>query len=152
MLVMVLVALQLAACGGKSNGETTTSSVSSSNNLALSNAPSTASTSKVDSSTAPPTSSTPPPAPSTGVLRLSWTAPVSRSDGSPLRLSEIDGFHIYLGKAPNAYTSQVNVANGAAQSVTVTKLAPGTYYLVMTTYDMNGLESGYSPVISKTVL
>ena len=144
MLIMVLVALQLAACGGNSNGDKIATTVSNSD-LALSNTPSTGSTSKVDSSIAPPTSGT-------GSLKLNWNPPVSRTDGSPLMPSDIDGFYIYYGKKSGSYTSQIKVADGAAQSVTVTNLAAGVYYLVMTTYDVNGLESGYSPVISKTVL
>jgi hypothetical protein len=157
LLVMVVVALQLAACGGNSNGDTITTTDSTSG-LALSKAASTGSTAKVPSSiasapsvtTAPSATTTPPAV--TGSFKLNWTLPVARADGSPLLLSDIDGFHIYLGKKPGAYTSQINVANGAAQSTTVTNLAVGTYYLVMTTYDVSGRESGYSPVISKQAL
>lgn len=145
MLVMVLAAMQLAACGGSSNDHEIAKTTASNGGLALSTTPSTGYNSTVDSSIAPPTSAT-------GSLKLNWTPPVSRTDGSPLLPSDIDGFHIYYGKKPDSYPSQINVADGTAQSITVTNIATGVYYLVMTTYDVNGRESGYSPVITKTVL
>ena len=151
MLVMVFVAFHLAACGGGGSGDNITAT-DSSGSLALSNTAPTGSSNNVDSSIAPPPSSTVPPPSGTGSFQLSWTSPVARADGSPLLPSEIDGFRIYLGKSPGAYASSINVADGTAQSATVTNLDSGTYYLVMTSYDVSGRESGYSPVISKRVL
>ncbi len=87
----------------------------------------------------------------TGSITLSWTAPVKRSDGTPLSLADIDGFHIHYGKTAGSYTSQVNVADGTAQKVNLTNLASGTYYLVMSTYDVNGRESGNSSMVTKSV-
>ena len=144
VLVMVVVALQLAACGGNSNGDST-STTGSSNSQALSTSAATGSSTSITSSTASPPS-TP------GSFKLSWTAPVARSDGSPLLPSEIGGFRIYFGKKPGTYPTKINVVDGTAQSVTVTNVAPGTYYLVMTTYDLKGRESSYSRVISKTAI
>ena len=144
MLVMVLTALQLAACGGDSNGGSITTTDSSSSS-ALSNPAATAPSTNLTSSTAPPPSTT-------GSFDLNWTPPVARTDGSPLLPSEIDGFRIYLGSKPGAYPTKINVVDGSAQSTTVTNVAPGTYYLVMTAYDVKGRESGYSPVISKIAL
>jgi hypothetical protein len=146
VLVTVLVALQLAACGGNSNGDKVTTT-DSSTSPALSNTVSTGSSTTVNSSIA-----SPPPSPATGSFKLHWVQPVSRSDGSPLLPSEIDGFRIYLGKKPGTYPTKVNVTDGSAQYATVTNLAVGTYYLVMTAYDTKGRESGFSPVISKTAL
>ena len=82
---------------------------------------------------------------------LQWTAPVTRIDGTSLSLSHIDGFRIYYGPSPGNYSHRVDIADGSAQSATVTNLAAGTYSVVMTTYDINGLESGYSAPVTKTV-
>jgi fibronectin type 3 domain-containing protein len=83
-------------------------------------------------------------------MTLNWTAPTSRADGSPLSLADIDGYRIYYGTAHASYTGKLDVPNGTAQSATLSSLVAGTtYYLVMTTYDINGLESGYSAEISK---
>jgi hypothetical protein len=85
-----------------------------------------------------------------GVVTLSWTAPSTRSDGSPLSLSDIGGYRIYYGTTHASYNSKLDVANGTAQSATLSNLVAGTsYYLVMTTYDTGGAESGYSAEISK---
>ena len=87
----------------------------------------------------------------TGSLSLSWRAPVARVDGTPLSLADIDGYRIHYGKVSKSYTSHFTLADGTAQNVTLTDIPVGTYYLVMTTYDVNGRESGYSSQVSKTV-
>ncbi len=87
----------------------------------------------------------------TGSLALSWEAPVTRADGTPLSLADINGYRIHYGRSASDYTSQVDLADGTAQQVTLTDLPLGTYYLVMTTYDVTGLESGYSSAVTKNV-
>jgi hypothetical protein len=88
----------------------------------------------------------------TGSFSLSWTAPVIRTDGSQLSLSDIDGFKVYYGTSPGNYTHYIDVSNGSAQSVTVRDVPVGTYYVAMTTYDSDGRESSYSSRVTKTVL
>jgi hypothetical protein len=85
----------------------------------------------------------------TGSFTLNWTAPVARADGTPLSLADIDGYRIYYGKKPGAYNQNVNIADGRTLSATVKNIPAGGYYVVMTTYDVKGLESGYSREISK---
>ena len=87
----------------------------------------------------------------TGSITLSWNAPVARSDGTPLSLADIDGYRIHYGTSAGSYTNHVDLADGSAQSVVLTDLPVGTYYLVMTTYDVDGRESSYSDVISVVV-
>ena len=88
----------------------------------------------------------------TGSFSLSWTAPVTRSDGSPISLAEIDGYRVYYGDSPGSYTGSVNINDGAATSATITDVPVGDYYVVMTTYDSSGLESSYSGMLSKQAL
>jgi Putative Ig domain len=91
-------------------------------------------------------------APSTsGTLDLSWTAPTTRSDGTPISLAEISGYRIYYGSRSGTYNTPVNVNDGSVQTTTLTGLAPGSWFLVMTTVDTNGLESAYSPEVVKVV-
>jgi hypothetical protein len=86
-----------------------------------------------------------------GSFTLNWTAPTTRSDGTPLSLADIGGYRVYYGTVPGSYPDQVTVNSGTAQSATIGNLAAGTdYYLVMTTLDNAGLESGYSPEVRKT--
>ena len=87
----------------------------------------------------------------TGSFSLSWTAPATRSDGTPLSLADINGYRVYYGTSPGNYTDVVQVSDGTATSVTMTGVPLGTSYVVMTTYDVGGRESVYSPEVSKTV-
>jgi hypothetical protein len=92
------------------------------------------------------------PAPvQTGSMSLQWTAPVTRADGTPLSLSDINGYRIYYGASAGNYPNTVNVSDGTAQSATVTNVPVGTYYVVMTTYDVNALESPFSSMVIKIV-
>jgi hypothetical protein len=81
---------------------------------------------------------------------LSWVAPVARADGSPISLTDIDGYNIYYGTSAGSYPNSINVADGSQTSTTVTGVMAGTYYVVMTTYDTSHLESVYSQEIIKT--
>ncbi len=89
--------------------------------------------------------------PTAGTLSLSWTAPVSRADGSPISLAEIGGYRIHYGTAAGTYTHTFNVSDGSLQTTTLSGLAAGTWYLVMTTVDTNGLESASSAEVVKVV-
>jgi Putative Ig domain len=87
---------------------------------------------------------------SNGGFSLSWTAPVTRSDGSPLSLSDIGGYRVYLGQSSGSYTTMIDVADGSATSTTIDSLAAGTWYVSMSTYDGTGVEGSKSGEIIKT--
>jgi hypothetical protein len=141
-LLTVVVVMQLVACGGGGgSGESGSGSgtvSSSGTSTPASNSTSTSTTSGQSSATA------------TGSLSLSWVAPVARADGTPLSLADIDGFHIYYGNKPGSYPYRVKVTDGTAQRATLKNLASGTYYIVMTTYDLDGRESSHSGMVKKT--
>ena len=86
----------------------------------------------------------------TGSFSLTWTAPVTRADGSPIPLSDIGGYRIHYGVVAGNYPVTVEVSDGSAQSATVDNIPAGSYHVVMTTYDTNGLVSVQSPAIVKT--
>jgi hypothetical protein len=138
-LLVTIIAVQLIACGG---GGGSTASNAGSNSVLPSEFTSPDST---NTSTNNVTSTN-----GTGTLTLSWTAPVTRSDGTPLSLTDIDGFYIHYGNSPGNYTYHINVTDGTAQEAILKDLAAGTYYIVMTTYDVDGRESGYSAMVKKT--
>jgi len=149
LLATIIVTSQLTACGGGGGGGGGDVTASSNDGAVL------------DDSSLPDSSGqtgndsgTPAPAPSvdTGSFSLGWTAPTTRSDGTPLSLADIDGFRIYYGTTEGVYPDSVNVSDGSAESATVNNIPTGTYYVVMTTYDVNGLESGFSPAVVKSVL
>jgi hypothetical protein len=86
----------------------------------------------------------------TGSLTLQWTAPVTRTDGTPLSLADIDGYRIFYGNSAGNYPNRLEVPDGTATSATITDLPVGSYYIVMTTYDVSHRESAYSLMVAKT--
>lgn len=87
-----------------------------------------------------------------GTASLSWRPPAERVDGESLPLTEIAGYRIYYGTRSGQYKYRVPPIDDAyTTSVTIEDLPVGTYYFVMTTVDVNGLESGYSGEAVKVV-
>mgnify|MGYP002065096227 FL=1 len=86
-----------------------------------------------------------------GSASLSWRAPAARVDGESLPLTEIAGYRIYYGTRSGQYEFQTPIDDAYTSSITIDDLPVGTYYFVMTTVDVNGLESGYSSEAVKVV-
>ncbi len=102
-----------------------------------------------DSST---TNSANPVEPDTlGRISVDWIAPSAREDNTPISLSAIAGYNVYYGSEQGQYPNTVNIADGSADSYIIANLPTGTYYFVVTTYDTDGRESQYSPVVIKTI-
>lgn len=80
----------------------------------------------------------------TGNATISWVAPITRADGSPISLSEIKEFKIYHGNASGEYTNSVVISDPSQTSHVIDSLEAGTHYFVLTTIDTDGLESSYS--------
>jgi hypothetical protein len=147
-LLTVMVVMQLVACGGGGGGGGGGGSGASGSGSGTvsSSGTSTAASNSTSKSTTSGQSS----AKATGSLSLSWVAPVARADGTPLSLADIDGYHIYYGNKPGSYPYRVKVKDGTVQRATLKNLASGTYYIVMTTYDVHGRESSHSGMVKKT--
>ena len=88
--------------------------------------------------------------PALGSFTLGWTAPATRTDGTALSLADIDAYRIYYGPAPGNYTNSVTINNGSATSAVINNIQSGTWYVAMSTIDINGLESARSGEILKT--
>lgn len=128
ILIPVILANLSVACGGGSGGGSGPAATSTS------------------TSNVPPASSV-----STSSTTISWTAPVVRADMTPLSLADIDGYRVYYGTSAGNYTNSIDVTDGTAVQVTLTNLPLGTYYIVVTTYDVGGRESAYSPVVIRNI-
>jgi hypothetical protein len=76
---------------------------------------------------------------------------VSRLDGGPISLSEIGGYIIYYGTSSGSMTKVVTVAGGNTNQLTITGLAPATYYFQVSAYDLSGVEGPKSGVASKVI-
>ena len=82
----------------------------------------------------------------TNSLMLSWTAPTTNEDGSPL--DDLAGYKLHFGTQPGQYTQVVTV--GSYTTAEIDDLGPGTYYLSVTAYDIYGNESDFSNEINHT--
>ena len=84
-----------------------------------------------------------------GAATIRWN-PVTRNiDGT--EASDIAGYNIYYGTTEGQYPNKVTVPDPEATSFVIKDLSAATYYFVITVYDHNGNESGYSSVARKTV-
>jgi len=152
-LLIISLAILLGACGGGSNGAAGTRVTSSASNttgttISSSSSNTTGTTTSSSSSNTSSSSGTT----TTGAISLSWTAPVARTDGTPLSLSEIAGYRVHYGTSSGNYTGHINITNGSLQSATVNGIPVGRYYVAMSTYDARGLESRYSAPVVKSAL
>lgn len=86
-------------------------------------------------------------APVTDKATLGWNAPTTNVDGTTL--TDLAGYKIYYGTSPGNYTEVVDVGN--TTTYVVNNLTPGTYYFVVTAYNIYGAESNNSNEASKTI-
>jgi hypothetical protein len=81
-------------------------------------------------------------------VTVEWSPPAAREDGSPLYPSQISGYTVYYGLAPNSFSNSLFVAGGSNTSVTLDNLSAGkTIYIALTASDKDGLQSSYSNVL-----
>ncbi len=78
---------------------------------------------------------------------LTWTAPTTNSDGSPL--TDLAGYNLYYGTSSGNYTNTIHVGNATTYTL---NLSVGSYYFVATAYNSLGVESSDSNQVVKTVL
>ncbi len=84
-----------------------------------------------------------------GSATLNWVAPTQRTDGTAL--TNLAGYKVYWGETEGSYPNAATITNPGMTTYQVDNLGSGTWYFVMTAYDTNGIESGYSNPASKTV-
>lgn len=83
-----------------------------------------------------------------GDATLSWDAPTTNKDGSPL--IDLAGYKVYYGTTSRNYSQNIDVGN--VTTYKVTNLTEGlTYYFAVTAYDTSRNESNYSNEASKTI-
>jgi hypothetical protein len=121
----------IAGCGGGSSTATSTSTV-----------PATSGTTATTA--APPVAN-----PALGQAVLSWNPPLQNTDGS--MLTDLTGFNIYYGKDPNNPTYMLQLDWNQTVRHVIYDLDPGTWYFTVRAYNSAGVESDYSPTVSKTI-
>ena len=89
---------------------------------------------------------------------LSWTAPTTRVDGTPLQATQIEEFRVYhgidIGENPLAIGPEYTAVSGEnATDITIELVPRADPYVIsfaITTVDRDGLESALSETVSKT--
>lgn len=84
-----------------------------------------------------------------GGFTLSWNPPTRNTDGSLLR--DLAGYRIYLSRQAGNYSSVFEINNPGLTAYVFDQLAPGTYYVAITAFDLNGNESRRSRELRATV-
>jgi hypothetical protein len=92
-----------------------------------------------------------PPPVAGGTINLSWIAPVEREDGTPISMSEIAGYRVYYGTTAGDYPNMVEIDGNDTMDTTISDLVTGTYYIVVTTFDMEGRESIHSSMLTQSI-
>lgn len=87
---------------------------------------------------------TPPPV--TGTATVSWAAPTTNADGTPL--ADLAGYRVLYGTQAGTYTQSVAAS---VSPVTVQGLAAGTWFFVVQAIDTSGNASTASAEVSKTI-
>lgn len=85
----------------------------------------------------------------TGYAKLSWSAPMTNTDGSAL--TDLAGFRVYYGLIPDALSERLEIADPAARSILIQGLTSGTWYFSISAYTARGVESARTPPASKTI-
>jgi Fibronectin type III domain len=96
----------------------------------------------------PPTPPSPPP-PMTGTATLSWQAPTTNTDGSPL--TNLSGYVIYYGTSASNLGNNVQITTVGIQTYVVENLAAGTWYFAVKAVTSTGVESALSAIVAKTI-
>ncbi len=76
--------------------------------------------------------------PGNASVTVSWVAPTTRVDGTPLSLAEIDGFDLVYGLTRESNEHEVHIADPHRSSYTLTGLPHGEYYIALRTYNIYG--------------
>jgi len=84
-----------------------------------------------------------------GTALISWTPPTENTDGSTL--TDLSGYKIRYGTSPGSYGSTITINGTGLTSYLVENLGISEWYFVMTSFNSSGIESNYSPVVSKTI-
>jgi Putative Ig domain len=84
-----------------------------------------------------------------GVAEVTWIPPTENTDGSPL--TDLKGYRIRYGLAPNALANVVTIPAVGISSAVIENLGPGTWYFGVVAYNASAVESALSDIVQKTV-
>ncbi|MGM0767797.1 MAG: fibronectin type III domain-containing protein [Pseudomonadota bacterium] len=82
------------------------------------------------------------------VPALTWHAPLTREDGSPLKPGQIHGYRIYFRLKHRSQLTMIRVDDPGQNRFSLGNLPPGAYEFSITAVDGAGLESRRSAPVS----
>jgi Fibronectin type III domain len=80
---------------------------------------------------------------------LSWEAPTTNADGSPL--TDLAGYRIYYGTSTSDLSETIRLNGLGLQTYVIDNLATGTWYFAIKAVTSAGAESDLSAIVSKTI-
>lgn len=80
-------------------------------------------------------------------LRVSWGAPETREDGTSLTTNEIAGYKVYMGLDDADMQVVAETHESESLSTEISELAEGIYFISVSAFDVNGLESPLSDAL-----
>jgi Putative Ig domain len=86
---------------------------------------------------------------STTAVTLSWTPPALNSNNTPL--ANLAGYHIYYGTSPAMMTTVITVEGAGNTDHVISNLQPGTWYIAVTAFNSDRIESTLSAVLPVTI-
>ncbi len=84
----------------------------------------------------------------TGSVRLAWSRPTTRSDGTALNASDIAGYQLFHSATSSSSLTKLASLSGSESSIVVNDLMEGTHYFALATLDSNGMLSTKSSPVS----
>jgi fibronectin type III domain protein len=85
----------------------------------------------------------------TGSVTLSWTAPYTNTNGTPV--TNLAGYRIVYGTSLAALTQSVTIPGQGLTNYVIDNLTPGTWYFAIASYNSDGTESALTPIVSTTI-
>jgi len=136
---IALISIMLGACGGGGSDLPSTAT-----SVPLPTAPGTG----TDPATGTDPGTVTDPISGTGVATISWAPPTENTDGTSL--TDLAGYKIYYGTTPDSLTNVITINNVGLTSYVVDILPNNTTcYFSVTAFNSNGIESGFSNIVSK---
>ena len=84
-----------------------------------------------------------------GTATLSWEAPTTNTNGTPL--TDLAGYRIYYGASPESLGHTVQIKTIGLQTYVIDDLGPGTWYFAVLAVSADGTESTLSNIVTKTI-
>jgi uncharacterized protein YceK len=142
-----LALVALSGCGAVGVHTAANPTADDAGSTPVSNAGSSTAQSPPTSATSGPDASGTPDSP--GTAQLSWTAPTTNVDGSPL--IDLAGYAVVYGRSAAALDQSIVLNDASLTSYTVTGLQSGVWYFSVRALATNGTESIYSDIATTQV-